>query len=57
MFRLHSCSGNFSQLTADDYEMHLREILEEIRKNIPKVFVNLVLIGNISEVRIRGRIF
>ena len=46
----HSCSGDFPFLTADDYEYHLRETLEEVRKNIPRVFVNLVLIGNLSEV-------
>ena len=46
----YSCSGDFSFLTADDYEYHLRETLEEVRKNIPRVFVNLVLIGNLSEV-------
>jgi len=28
----------------------LREVLEEVRENVPKVFVNLVLMGNISEV-------
>ena len=29
----------------------MRETLEEVRKHIPKLFVNLVLLGNISEVR------
>ena len=29
----------------------MRETLEEVRKHIPKVFINLVLLGNISEVR------
>ena len=45
------CSGKFPSLTVDDYENHTREVLEEVRKNIPKVFVNLVLLGNISGVR------
>ena len=50
MHIFHSCSGDFPFLTADDYEYHLRETLEEVRKNIPRVFVNLVLVGNLSEV-------
>ena len=29
----------------------MREALEEVRKNIPKLFVNLVLLGNISEAK------
>ena len=37
-------------ITADDFEKNLLETLEEVRKNIPKLFVNLVLLGNISEV-------
>ena len=45
-----SCSGDVPTLTADDFEKHLRETLEEVRKHIPKLFVNLVLLGNISEV-------
>lgn len=45
-----SCSGVVPTLTVNDYEHHLREVLEEVRKHIPKVFVNLVLLGNISEV-------
>lgn len=44
------CSGDVPTLTPDDFEKHLRETLEEIRKSIPKVFVNLVPLGNISEV-------
>ena len=46
----YSCSGHFPGLTADDYQKYLNETLAEIHKNIPKVFVNLVLMGNISEV-------
>ena len=48
---LLSCSGDVPNLTPDDFEKHMRETLEELRKNIPKLFVNLVLLGNISEVR------
>ena len=45
-----SCSGEVPSLTPDDFEKHLTETLEEVRKHIPKLFVNLVLLGNISEV-------
>ena len=45
-----SCSGDFPTLTADDYYTHLMDVLEEVRTKIPKVFVNLVSLGNISEV-------
>ena len=48
-----SCSGDVPNLTPDDFEKNMRETLEEVRKYIPKVFVNLVLLGNISEVRSR----
>ena len=34
-------------LTADDFEMNMREMLEEVRKHIPKLFVNLVLLENL----------
>lgn len=44
-----SCSGDIPNLTPADFEYHLREVLNEIMK-IPKVFVNLVLVGNISGV-------
>ena len=44
------CSGDVPTLTPKDFETNLRDTLEEVRKNIPKVFVNLVLLGNISEV-------
>ena len=43
-------SVDVPNLTADDFEKHMRETLEEVRKHIPKLFVNLVLLGNISEV-------
>lgn len=41
-------------LTVDDYDKHLRNVLKEVKAHIPKVFVNLVLMGNISEVRREG---
>ena len=44
------CSGMFPTLTADDYYIHLMEVLEEVRTKIPKVFVNLVQLGNLSEI-------
>ena len=28
----------------------MKDVLEELRKNIPKLFVNLVLLGNVTEV-------
>ncbi len=43
------CSETVPTLTPDDFEKHLRETLDEIMK-IPRVFVNLVLTGNISGV-------
>ena len=46
-----SCSGEVPTINPDDYDKYLRDVLEEVRKNIPKVFVSLVLMGNISEVR------
>ncbi len=45
-----SCSGEIPDINPVDYDKYLREVLEEVRQNIPKVFVNLVLMGNISEV-------
>jgi len=44
------CSGEYPYLNPNDYDHFLREVLEEVRENVPKVFVNLVLMGNISEV-------
>ena len=44
----HSCCS--SGVTADNYETNLRSALEVIRQNIPRVFVNLVPMGNLSEV-------
>ena len=49
-FVICSCSGDVPTITADDFENNMRETLEEVRKNIPKLFVNLVLLGNLSEV-------
>jgi dihydrodipicolinate synthase/N-acetylneuraminate lyase len=46
-----SCSGDIPTLTVDDYDKHLREVLKEVESKIPKVFVNLVLMGNLSGVR------
>ena len=43
-----SCSGQTPYLTADDFEKHLTELLEEIHNNIPRVFVNYILLFNIS---------
>ena len=52
MFKLviGRCSGDVPTLTPEDFEMNLNKTLEEVRKKIPKLFVNLVLMGNISEV-------
>ena len=46
---LYRCSEIVPTLTPDDFEKHLRETLDEVQK-IPKVFVNLVLAGNLSGV-------
>ena len=45
-----SCSGDVPFITADDFEHNLRDVLEEVRTNIPRVFVNLVQIFNLSMV-------
>ena len=47
---LCSCSGDVPTITADDFEKNMRKTLEEVRKNISKLFVNWVLLGNISEI-------
>ena len=44
------CSCCSSGITADNYETNLRSALEVIRQNVPRVFVNLVPMGNLSEV-------
>ncbi len=49
---LTRCSGFFPSLSPDEWEYHMNEVLSEVYKQIPKVFVNLILIGNISEVPI-----
>ena len=36
--------------TADNYESNLRRTLEVIQQNIPRVFVNLVPMANLSQV-------
>ena len=46
---LYRCSETVPTLTPDDFEKHLRETLDEVQKR-PKVFVNLVLAGNLSGV-------
>jgi hypothetical protein len=46
-----SCSGDIPALRADEYDKHLRDVLKEVEAKIPKVFVNLVLMGNLSWVR------
>ena len=51
---LCSCSGDFPDLTADDFQKHLNETLVEVKKNLPRTFVNLVQMGNISEVSERN---
>lgn len=45
------CSGDVPYITADDFETNLRELLEEVHSKIPRVFVNLVEIFNMSMVR------
>ena len=44
------CSGDIPFLTPDDFEKHLIEILEEVRKKLPRTFVNLIPLFNISQV-------
>lgn len=45
-----ACSGNVPFLTADDFEKNLIDVLEEVRTKIPRVFVNLVPMFNLSQV-------
>ena len=45
------CTGDFPRLTADEFQLHLNETLIEINRTLPRTFVNLVLMGNISEVQ------
>jgi len=47
---VYRCSGHVPFLTADDYEKHMTELMEEIHNNIPKVFVNYILLLNVSQV-------
>ena len=44
------CSCCSSGITADKFGEHLTETLEEIRRKIPRVFVNLVPMANLSQV-------
>jgi hypothetical protein len=46
-----SCSGDIPALRVDKYDKHLRDVLKEVEAKIPRVFVNLVLMGNLSWVR------
>ena len=48
----YRCSGDVPFLTADDYEKHMTELMEEIHSNIPKVFVNYILLLNVSQVHL-----
>jgi phospholipase B1 len=41
---------HFGLLKADKYEKHVRDTLEVIRKEVPKVVVNLVGVFNVSEI-------
>ena len=47
---IHRCFGEVFTLTGEDFEQHVRDVLEELRKNIPKLFINMVLLGNVTEV-------
>ena len=47
---MYSYSGDVPTIMADDFEKNMRKTLEEVCKHIPNFFVNLVLLGNISEV-------
>ena len=51
-YKLYSCSGSVPFLTADDFEKHLVAVLEKVRENIPRVFVNIGELFNISLVRL-----
>jgi phospholipase B1 len=44
------CTGIFPHLTADEFQRHLNETLMEIKKALPRTFVNIVLVGNLSEI-------
>ena len=44
------CLHIIPYLSPDDYEKHLNETLTEIKKSLPRTFVNLVLMGNLSQV-------
>ena len=44
------CSGTYPGISPDLYERDIRRVLERVRRNIPKVFVNLVSMLNMSEV-------
>ena len=48
----YRCSGHIPYLTADNYEKHMTELMEEIHSNIPKVFVNYILLLNVSQVHL-----
>ena len=50
LFYIWSCSGDVPFTTANDFEKYLHDVLEEIRNKIPRVFVNIVELFNISMV-------
>jgi hypothetical protein len=45
---LYSCSDKIRFLTPDDFESNLRDTLEQVRQDIPRVFVSVVEIFNLS---------
>jgi phospholipase B1 len=45
-----ACLHIIPYLSPDDYEKHLNETLTEIKKSLPRTFVNLVLMGNLSQI-------
>ena len=49
-FTYEARSGNVPLINATDFEKYLYEVLEEIRNKIPRVFVNIVELFNISMV-------
>ena len=48
---IYRCSDDVPFITADDFEKNLRYVLDEIHSKMPRVFVNLVEVFNVSLVR------
>ena len=48
---IYRCSDDVPFITADDFEKNLRFVLDEVHSKIPRVFVNLVEVFNVSMVR------